>query len=150
MSNVNENDDRLRGYCRSHRGTYPRICILGRRFSRGNAPGCRYGYAHDTLFSVVHQMGGAASPWNAVKRPGELITRLLRARRERPHGRRAGEERGEFAALHSITSSAMASSLSGIWRPSALAVVRLMTRSNLVGCSTGMSPGFVPRRILST
>jgi hypothetical protein len=25
-----------------------------------------------------------------------------------------------------------------------------MTKSNLVGCSTGMSPGFVPRRILST
>jgi hypothetical protein len=31
-----------------------------------------------------------------------------------------------------------------------LAVVRLMMRSNLVGCSTGMSPGFAPRRILST
>src|SRR5262249_41851940 len=39
---------------------------------------------------------------------------------------------------------------SGIVRSSALAVVRLMTRSNLVGCSTGISPGFVPRRILST
>src|SRR5436190_3786897 len=35
-------------------------------------------------------------------------------------------------------------------RPSTLAVVRLMTRSNLVGCSTGMSAGFAPRRILST
>jgi hypothetical protein len=33
-------------------------------------------------------------------------------------------------------------------RPSALAVVRLMTRSNLVGCSTGKSAGFVPRRNL--
>jgi hypothetical protein len=33
--------------------------------------------------------------------------------------------------------------------PSAFAVVRLITRSNLVGCSTGMSPGFAPRRILS-
>src|SRR5262245_57116866 len=35
-------------------------------------------------------------------------------------------------------------------RPSAFAVVRLMTRSYLVGCSTGMSAGFAPRRILST
>src|SRR5437016_1037929 len=26
----------------------------------------------------------------------------------------------------------------------------VMTRSNLVGCSTGISPGFAPRRILST
>ena len=51
---------------------------------------------------------------------------------------------------YSITSSARASSVGGISRPSALAVVRLMTRSNLVGCSTGISPGFVPRRILST
>src|SRR5262249_55048295 len=51
---------------------------------------------------------------------------------------------------HSITSSARASSMGGTSRPSAFAVVRLMTRSNLVGCSTGMSPGFAPRRILST
>jgi hypothetical protein len=34
--------------------------------------------------------------------------------------------------------------------PSALAVVRLMTRSNLVGCSTGISAGCAPRRILFT
>src|SRR4051812_47150536 len=34
--------------------------------------------------------------------------------------------------------------------PIALAVVRLMTRSNLVGCSTGRSAGFAPRKILST
>jgi hypothetical protein len=31
-----------------------------------------------------------------------------------------------------------------------LAVVRLMMSSNLVGCSTGISAGFAPRRILST
>src|ERR1700738_614855 len=47
---------------------------------------------------------------------------------------------------HSITSSARNRNDSGILRPSALAVVRLMMRSNLVGCSTGMSPGFAPRR----
>src|SRR6266404_2562152 len=51
---------------------------------------------------------------------------------------------------HSITSSARASSVGGTVSLRALAVVRLMTRSNLVGCSTGMSPGFVPRKILST
>src|SRR5215831_475122 len=60
------------------------------------------------------------------------------------------EQRDERAALHSITSSARASSVGGISRPSALAVVRLMIRSNLLGCSTGMSPGLAPRRILST
>jgi sugar lactone lactonase YvrE len=53
-------------------------------------------------------------------------------------------------AIYSITSSARASSRGEISRPRALAVVRLMMRSNLVGCSTGMSLGFAPRRILST
>src|SRR5262249_45099510 len=74
---------------------------------------------------------------------------LLCRRRERPRCR-AAEKRDEIAPLHSITSSARASSVAGTSRPSALAVVRLMTRSNLVGCSTGMFPGFAPCRILST
>src|SRR5262249_24940835 len=74
---------------------------------------------------------------------------LLRSRRERPR-RRAAEERDERAAPHSITLSVRASSVGETSRPSALAVIRLMTRSNLVGCSTGISPGFAPRRILST
>src|SRR5262245_42648310 len=51
---------------------------------------------------------------------------------------------------HSITSSARSRNESGTVKPIALAVVRLMTSSNLDGCSTGISPGFVPRRILST
>src|SRR6516165_7310250 len=75
--------------------------------------------------------------------------RLLRARREGPRGR-AAEQRDEVPSFHSITSSARSRNASGIVRPSALAVVKLMARSNLVGCSTGISPGFAPRRILST
>src|SRR5262245_55820096 len=74
---------------------------------------------------------------------------LLRARRQRPC-RRAAEQRDEPAPVHSITSSARSRKDSVIVRPSALAVVRLMTRSNLVGCSTGKSAGFAPRKILST
>jgi hypothetical protein len=38
---------------------------------------------------------------------------LLRTRRERPRGRRATEQRDELAPLHSITSSARASSIGG-------------------------------------
>src|SRR5437867_11563140 len=49
-----------------------------------------------------------------------------------------------------ITSSARCSSDWGMVSPSALAVLRLMTSSNFVGCSTGRSPGFAPFRILST
>src|SRR5207248_1187110 len=52
--------------------------------------------------------------------------------------------------LYSITSSARASNVGGTVRPSALAVLRLITSSNLVGCSTGRSEGLVPLRILST
>src|SRR5262249_56594330 len=61
------------------------------------------------------------------------LLRLLRARRERPGGGRAAEKSDELAPLHSITSSAATSSLSGTVRPSALAVLRLMTSPNLTG-----------------
>src|SRR5262245_47831265 len=74
---------------------------------------------------------------------------LLRPRRKRPPRRRAAEQRDELAALHSITSSARASSVGGTSIPSTFAVLRLIIRSNLVGCSTGISAGLVPRRILS-
>jgi hypothetical protein len=49
-----------------------------------------------------------------------------------------------------ITSSAATSSVSGTVKPSALAVLRLMTSSNFVGCCTGRSAGLVPSKILST
>jgi hypothetical protein len=45
------------------------------------------------------------------------------------------------AAHYSITSSARASRVGGTVRPSACAVIRFTTRSNLVGCSTGISAG---------
>jgi hypothetical protein len=38
----------------------------------------------------------------------------------------------------------------GIVSPRSLAVFRLITKSNLVGCSTGSSPGLAPFKILST
>jgi len=51
---------------------------------------------------------------------------------------------------YSIVSSASASSLGGTSIPSAVAVLRLITNSTLVGCSTGRSEGFTPLRILPT
>src|SRR5262245_40561857 len=71
---------------------------------------------------------------------------LLRARRERPCCRVANQG-DELASRHSITSSAMASSRGGKLRPNALAVLRLITSSNLVDCMTGRSAGFSPLRI---
>ena len=55
------------------------------------------------------------------------------ARAASGHGRRAAEQRDELAPPHSITSSARASSDGGTIRPSILAVLRLITNSNLVG-----------------
>ena len=46
---------------------------------------------------------------------------------------------GDSQRPHSITLSARANSVSGIARPRALAVLRLITRSKLVGCSIGRS-----------
>src|SRR5262245_39642180 len=57
---------------------------------------------------------------------------LLCVRRERPRSS-AAEQRDELAALHhSITSSAWARSVGGTSRPSAFAVFKLITNSNLV------------------
>src|SRR5271170_7802294 len=47
--------------------------------------------------------------------------------------------------LYSITSSALASSVGGNSRPSAFAVLRLVTSSNVVGCWTGKSDGLIHR-----
>src|SRR6267142_5255889 len=87
----------------------------------------------------VHQHGNAVHPVG-----------LLPTRGERPRGRRPAEKRDELAPFHSITSSARASSVGGTVSPRALAVLRLMTSSNFVGCTTGRSAGLAPFRIRST
>jgi hypothetical protein len=79
-----------------------------------------------------------------------------------PHGVCAGNGRflttrsttitpGSFPAdIYLMISSASIKRCGGIVIPSACAVLRLITSSNLVGCSTGRSPGFAPFKILST
>src|SRR5262249_55436990 len=90
--------------------------------------GCRFGRTHEHA-DPSHPVG------------------LLRPRRERPCSRRAAEQRDEPAPVHSITSLACASRLGGTLIPIAFAVDRLMTSSNWVGCTTGMSAGFSPLRM---
>jgi hypothetical protein len=51
------------------------------------------------------------------------------------------------ATRHSITSSASSCIELGTTRLSALAVLRLITNSNFVGCKTGKSVGLAPLRI---
>jgi len=97
-----------------------------------------------------------ANQWKGVARmypTRGVLPGLLRARRERPSDR-AAEQRDERAPFHrcnhSITSSARASTVAGISRPSAFAVLRLITSSYLVGACTGRSAGFSPLRMRST
>jgi hypothetical protein len=67
--------------------------------------------------------------------------------RDSEHCHRSGQE---GTPVHSITWSARASNDGGIVSPSAFAVLRLMTNSNVVGCSTGRLAGLMPLRIRST
>src|SRR5712691_8591493 len=68
-----------------------------------------------------------------------------------PHSKcRDWTRRRHGANRYSITSSARCCSCKGTSRPSALAVLRLITSSNLTGAWTGSSLGFAPFRILST
>src|SRR5215212_868749 len=82
-----------------------------------------------------------------IEKPDNGHCRLLRARVQRPRRGRPAESQDELAPVHSITSSARASSIGGISRPSALAVLRLITNSNLVGCRMGRSAALVSLRI---
>src|SRR5262245_32546412 len=63
---------------------------------------------------------------------GRHLAGLLRVRRERPRDRTA-QQSDEGAAPHSITSSARCWRIQGTSRPSAFAVLRLITSSNLTG-----------------
>ena len=76
----------------------------------------------------------------AVQKPYNRYRCLLRPHGSRPRDRCAPEERDEFAAVHSMTSSARASNCAGTSMPSAFAVFKLMSRLNFVGSTTGKSP----------
>ena len=72
---------------------------------------------------------------------------LLRTRGVR-QGRRASEDENQLPPPHSITASARPRIDWGTVRPSAFAVLGLMTSFNVVGCCTGRSAGLAPFRIL--
>src|SRR5262249_33103935 len=64
---------------------------------------------------------GPLSGGCSMEEPDYRHRRLLRTRVKRPSRRRAAEQRDERAAVHSITSSASASSVGGISRSSVFA-----------------------------
>src|SRR5262249_34977567 len=71
-----------------------------------------------TPVKAVQTMPESAARFTVEKTHYGCFLRLLAARRQRPRGYRATEERDEFAALHSITSSARCCRCQGTSRPS--------------------------------
>src|SRR5262245_44689243 len=98
-----------------------------------------------SLRSMAHSRGN----WLGEADPNDL-RRLLCARRKRPCGGCAAEQRDDGAPPHSITSSAMERTSGEMVRPSALAVLALITSSNSVACHIGRSAGLAPLRMRPT
>src|SRR5262245_18159848 len=91
---------------------------------------CRFGIGHESAHPHIADILGAR-----------------RIRRDVPQAAVSNRSKQQ---CYSITSSAVASSVVGMERPSALAVFRLITNSNLVGRSIGRSAALVPPKILDT
>src|SRR5262249_24787098 len=97
------------------------------------------------LYQVGCAPGVVPNPANSSE-----LGRLLRLAAERPSEDAPTHHRDERSPVHYwMISSARVSTDCGIVSPRALAVLRLMTKSNLVDCSTGSSDGLAPRRIWS-
>ena len=89
----------------------------------------------------VEPAAGPAMSASHPKRPSAMKMRSVAKGHNQTHA-------VQQTAIYSITSSAVASSAVGIVRASILAVLRLITKSNLVGCKTGNSAGLAPPKIL--
>jgi hypothetical protein len=103
---------------------------LKRPLSRGFSPS---GYPTEPL--VSYQINRQLSGWN----PPPLVIRAFGAHCQ-----------SLTLRDYSITSSERACNTGGISNPCALAVLRLITSSNVLGCITGRSAGLAPLRIRPT
>jgi hypothetical protein len=121
-------------------------------FNARQFTGERYGGMHSTRFTQPANQAAVAAPL-ANK---SIVTQRIHDADLRSGVRNALMEnsvqswnRPFVFFAHLITLSARANTFGGIVRPICFAVFRLITSSNFVGCSTGMSAGFAPLRILS-
>jgi hypothetical protein len=94
--------------------------------------------------SIATEMGNPPHVWFTPDsdQSADIAGGPFRANKRLMHRSKGG--------CYSITSSARASTDGGIVRPSAFAVLRLITSSYLVGACTGRSAGFSPLRMRST
>src|SRR5262245_6162232 len=98
----------------------------------------------------MHQLETEAHNLNVVAREPERVAASSWGRHPKTFTLPDLSRCSELSKLYSITSSARASRVGGISSPRALAVLRLMTSSYLVGACTGRSAGFSPLRMRST
>jgi len=100
--------------------------------------------------SIMTQRHLGTSLIGAGKRPliPEKLAEMLHLRELQSRASSGPEQlqQGARSGTYSITSSARSKIDCGIVRLSALAVFRLIASLNLIGCTTGKSPGRVPLR----
>jgi hypothetical protein len=137
-------------HCRRHPSAGPRAVHRRPRIRRADNDACSSASA--IAWSALRSEMGQSLRIETPQRAGNVRFTSNSDLTDAVPRAAAWRQKATFAVeqIYSITSSARASNVGEISRPSPLAVLRLMTRSNLVGCSTGSSAGFAPRRILST
>ena len=110
----------------------------------------RIGWKPKSARTVAHRISARLASWeiarNYLTQQGRLSSLSWEKNQTKSTGFTGLMHRSKSQA-YSITSSARASSIGGISRPSAFAVLRLITSSNLVDRITGRSAGFLPLRI---
>ena len=105
---------------------------------------------HRNIAANVADGSDSAAPVNGCR--GSYAPESCRGGhpRARPFRATTGLMHRSKQPIYSITSSASNCMEVGTVRPSAAAVFRLMTRSNLTGAWTGSSLGLAPRKTRST
>ena len=120
----------------------------GYRSSRGGVSGC---FTRWPALPPGGSRSGDGEPQDARNRIGWLSSAWAgsapRSDRARRHAALRSMAGYRLPASYWITSSAVANSVSGMVRPRVLAILRLMTNSNLVGCWTGKVSAFSPPRM---
>src|SRR5262249_28332336 len=114
---------------------------------------------------VVNSPSEVLKPLSERGKPGECLRITITERHQHPDETHPTFSRGgsdgpdewharesthNLPPVHSMTSSASCCRCRGTSSPSGLAVLRLITNSNFVGCCTGRSAGLAPLRMRST